>query len=181
MTNAEREMQFRACRQRCVQCADQVEWKNQAFWTSRTKRFVCKWNKGECASQWRIIFNSFLRRGLSSTSSGCGSGGQVWLRRAGRCRCRSHSTCCICLLAKGAVLTHLVATYESRVSRVQLAVNIQLNNIIILLFVFVFNYPLYLESRWLKAYFKNSWNGHLSGSHTHNSLAEEQSWNVEEL
>jgi len=34
------------------------------------------------------------------------------------------------------------------------------------LLLLLFFYPRYLESRGLKAYSKNSWNGHLSGSHT---------------
>jgi len=38
--------------------------------------------------------------------------------------------------------------------------------IIIIFFFFLFYYPRYLESRGLKAYSKNSCNGHWSGSHT---------------
>jgi len=38
--------------------------------------------------------------------------------------------------------------------------------IIIIIIIIIFKYPRYLESQGLKTYSKNSWNGHLSGSHT---------------
>jgi len=38
--------------------------------------------------------------------------------------------------------------------------------IIIIIIIIIIFYPRYLESRGLKAYSKNSWNGDLSGSHT---------------
>jgi len=82
MTSAEKEMQFCACHQRCLQVSEE----NHAFWVNWSKRFECKWNKRMCASQWPMLQLILVPHSLCSTTSGWGSGIQVRLSQ-GFCDC----------------------------------------------------------------------------------------------